>query len=175
MRSRGLKGSAEPSETHRRVLRVGRYLPQRGCEKPLGDSPTSPARHLLIAWSRRSRSRVEFDPETNEPSAEVEEAVGNFNPFDAAVFHQEDYRSRLDAAIDTLPPEQIRIIEMLRQGIPIDSKEPGAVTIARTLGKSEKTIRTYRDRCNRRDEDQRLACCGSNQAGGALQGPRAKG
>jgi DNA-directed RNA polymerase specialized sigma24 family protein len=35
---------------------------------------------------------------------------------------------------------------MLRQGIPIDSKEPGAVTIARTLGKSEKTIRTHRDR-----------------------------
>jgi DNA-binding NarL/FixJ family response regulator len=44
-----------------------------------------------------------------------------------------------------LPPEQIRIIEMLRQGIPIDSNEPGAVTIARTLRKSEKTIRTHRD------------------------------
>jgi len=99
------------------------------------------------AWREENRTTtIEFDPETNEPSAEVEEACGNFNPFDAAVFHQKDYRSRLDAAIDTLPREQIRIIEMLRQGIPIDSKEPGAVTIARTLGKSEKTIRTYRDR-----------------------------
>jgi DNA-directed RNA polymerase specialized sigma24 family protein len=99
------------------------------------------------AWREEKRTTpIEFDPETNELSAEVEEAAGNFNPFDAVVFHQEDYRSRLDAAIDTLPREQIRIIEMLRQGIPIDSKEPGVVTIARALGKSEKTIRTYRDR-----------------------------
>src|SRR5262249_43955185 len=89
---------------------------------------------------------LEFDRETNEPATEVEEAAGCFDPFNTAVFHQEDYRSCLDAAIDTLPPEQIRIVEMLRQGIPIDSKEPGVVTIARALGKSEKTIRIHRDR-----------------------------
>ena len=52
----------------------------------------------------------------------------------------------MDAAIEGLPPDQIRIIEMLRQGIPIDSKEAGAVTIAKALGKSEKTIRTHRDK-----------------------------
>ena len=34
---------------------------------------------------------------------------------------------------------------MILQGIPIDSKEAGAVTIAKVLNKSEKTIRTYRD------------------------------
>jgi hypothetical protein len=98
------------------------------------------------AWREENRTTtIEFDPETNEPSAEVEAALGNFNPFESAC-EGNDYRSRLDAAIDTLPPEQTRIIEMLRQGIPIDSKDPGTITIAKTLGKSEKTIRLHRDR-----------------------------
>ncbi len=35
---------------------------------------------------------------------------------------------------------------MLRQGIPIDSQDPDVVTIAKTLKKSEKTIRLHRDR-----------------------------
>jgi hypothetical protein len=30
--------------------------------------------------------------------------------------------------------------------IPIDSNDPAAVTIAKTLGKCEKTIRTHRDK-----------------------------
>jgi hypothetical protein len=99
------------------------------------------------AWREENRTvSIDVDPESNEPSTAVEEAAGHFNPFDAAVFHQTDFRSRLDAAIDTLPREQIRIIEMLRQGIPIDSKDPRAMTIAKALGKSEKTIRTHRDR-----------------------------
>lgn len=35
---------------------------------------------------------------------------------------------------------------MLRQGVPIDSKEPDVMTIAKALGRSEKTIRTHRDK-----------------------------
>lgn len=97
------------------------------------------------AWREENRSTtIEYDQETNEPSAEVEEAAGSFNPFEN--LEESDYRSRLDAAIDTLPPEQIRIIQMLREGFPIDSKDPAAVTIAKTLKKSEKTIRLHRDR-----------------------------
>ena len=99
------------------------------------------------AWREENRTTtIEYDPETNEPSAEVEKAAGASNPFERSDLDGDDYRSRLDAAIDTLPREQIRIIEMLRKGIPIDSKDPGAVTIAKTLGKSEKTIRIHRDR-----------------------------
>jgi hypothetical protein len=97
------------------------------------------------AWREENRTTtIEYDPETNEPSAEVEEAAGSFNPFEN--LEENDYRSRLDAAIDTLSPEQTRIIQMLRQGFPIDSKDPDAVTIAKTLKKSEKTIRLHRDR-----------------------------
>jgi DNA-binding CsgD family transcriptional regulator len=40
---------------------------------------------------------------------------------------------------------QQRIIEMLRQGVQIDSNDPGTVTISKSLGKSEKTIRNHRD------------------------------
>jgi len=99
------------------------------------------------AWREANRTTtIEYDQETNELSAEVEEAVGTFNPFENSEFEENDYRSRLDAAIDTLPPEQIRIIQMLRQGFPIDSKDPDAVTIAKSLNKSEKTIRLHRDR-----------------------------
>lgn len=97
------------------------------------------------AWREENRTAsIEYDPETNEPSPEVEEAAGSVNPFEN--LEANDYRSRLDAAIDSLPPEQIRIMEMLRQGFPIDSTDPDTVTIAKTLKKSEKTIRLHRDR-----------------------------
>lgn len=99
------------------------------------------------AWREENRTvSLEFDDETGEPSPEVERAAGSFDPFDPPESQEADYRSRLEAAIDTLSMEQIRIIQMLRQGIPIDSKEEGAVTIAKTLGRTEKTIRSNRDK-----------------------------
>ncbi|MFK4488895.1 RNA polymerase sigma factor [Bradyrhizobium sp. USDA 336] len=99
------------------------------------------------AWREENRSQpLEYDGETGELAAEVEKAAGSFDPFASGEIDGTDYRSRLDAAIDTLPAEQIRIIEMLRQGFPIDSKDLDAMTIAKALGKSEKTIRSHRDK-----------------------------
>lgn len=99
------------------------------------------------AWKEENRqSPLEFDEDTGEPSAEVERALGSFDPFARDKFSDAVYRSRLDEAIESLPPEQNRIITMLRQGFSIDSKDPEEVTIARSLGRSEKTIRTYRDK-----------------------------
>ena len=95
-------------------------------------------------WRYENR-HTNLDDETGELSIEIELAVDGFDPFNVPQLDVDDYRSRLDAAIDTLPPEQRRIVEMIRQGIPIDSKEAGAVTIAKALNKSERTIRTYRD------------------------------
>jgi hypothetical protein len=57
----------------------------------------------------------------------------------------DDFRSGLDEAIGELPLLQARIIGMLREDIPIDSQDPAQVTIARTLQRSERTIRTQRD------------------------------
>ena len=79
-------------------------------------------------------------------SAEVSGSDGGFNPFDYDSIEIADYRSLLDRAIDSLPPIQQRILEMIRHEIPIHSKDPGAVTIAGTLGKCEKTIRLQRDK-----------------------------
>ncbi len=99
------------------------------------------------AWRDENRSKpLEYDEESDELSPEVETAVGVHDPFADSEFDDPTYRSRLDAAIEALPTEQSRIIEMLRQGFPIDSKEPGVMTIAKALGRSEKTIRTYRDK-----------------------------
>ncbi len=99
------------------------------------------------AWRNENRSQpLEYDEESGELSPEVEAAAGTYDPFAASDFGDSPYRSRLDAAIEALPTEQSRIIHMLRQGFPIDSKEPNVMTIAKALGRSEKTIRTYRDK-----------------------------
>ena len=99
------------------------------------------------AWRDENRSApLKYDDETGELTEEVERAADSFDPFNQPEIDGSDYRSRLDAAIDILPPEQMRIIEMLRKGIPIDSKDVNAVTIAKAIGRSEKTIRTHRDK-----------------------------
>lgn len=99
------------------------------------------------AWRDENRSQpLEYDEESGELSPEVEAAAGAYDPFAASDFDDPAYRSRLDAAIEALPTEQSRIIHMLRQGFPIDSKEPDVMTIAKALGRSEKTVRTYRDK-----------------------------
>lgn len=99
-------------------------------------------------WRDENRSTpLEASDEEGELSAEVEEAAaGNYDPLSAEALDDARYRSRLDVAIDSLPPVQSRIVEMLRQGIPIDSKDPSVLTISGVLGKVEKTIRNQRDK-----------------------------
>ena len=100
------------------------------------------------AWRDENRSQpLEYDEESGELSPEVEAAA-------------RDPRSLSPRRISTIRltgrawmrrlrlyrREQSRIIHMLRQGFPIDSKEPDVMTIAKALGRSEKTVRTYRDK-----------------------------
>ena len=86
------------------------------------------------------------DKITGQPKLEAEYAAGSFEQLYIKALEEEDYRLRLYAAINSLPVDQRRIIHMLLQEIPIDSKNPDVVTISKALGKSEKTIRTYRDK-----------------------------
>lgn len=98
------------------------------------------------AWRDENRSQaLEYD-DSGELSPEVEAAAGAHDPFAALDLDDAAYRLRLDAAIEALPTEQSRIIQMMRQGFPIDSKEPDVMTISKVLGRSEKTVRTYRDK-----------------------------
>jgi DNA-directed RNA polymerase specialized sigma24 family protein len=76
----------------------------------------------------------------------VESLVGNYNPFDPDELDMKNYRLLLDDAIGSLPELQRRIVVMLRQEVPIESKDPSIESISKVLGKSEKTIRTHRDK-----------------------------
>jgi DNA-directed RNA polymerase specialized sigma24 family protein len=99
------------------------------------------------AWKEENASRpLSLDEETNDLSPEIEAAAAAQNPLANTKIDDPDYRSRLDAAIDGLPPNQRRIIELLRQGIPIETKEPDVPSIVDLVGAVEKTVRNRRDR-----------------------------
>jgi len=99
------------------------------------------------AQTEESRSRpFEGDPETGELPVSIELAARDHVPFDAPENWTDDYRSQLARAISSLTPEQIRIVHMLSLDIPIDSKDADTLTIAKALGRSEKTIRNQRDK-----------------------------
>jgi hypothetical protein len=99
------------------------------------------------AFKEEKRSEpMTYDDETSELNAEIEEAAAAQNLLSLSELDDPAYRLRLDAAIDSLPETQRRVIELLRKGIPIDSKEPGVTTIVQTLGCVEKTVRNRRDR-----------------------------
>ena len=99
------------------------------------------------AWRDENRSEpLELDDESGAVSPEVEAAAHRQNEGLLSELDDPVYWSQLDPAIDALPNDQRRTIHMLSQGIPIDSKEPDVLTIARALGRSEKTIRNYRDK-----------------------------
>lgn len=96
-------------------------------------------------WKRDSQSEELGTDEDGAYNA-LDEAIGGYDPFDPRELDEKFYRLRLDEEIDSLPELQRRIVEMWRQEIPIDSQDPSVVTISKALGKSEKTIRTHRDK-----------------------------
>jgi DNA-directed RNA polymerase specialized sigma24 family protein len=98
------------------------------------------------AWRRERRRAPLEDDETGVVRAEVEAAAGTVDPLADAGREDPAYRKRLDAAIDSLPPEQREIIHMLMLGYPIEAKDPEATSIAKTLGCVERTVRSRRDR-----------------------------
>lgn len=98
------------------------------------------ARH----WKRENRT-AELENEDGEVSTKVE-AVVKYDPFDADELDKKDYRLRLDDAIDSLPDLQRRIVVMLRQEIPIESKDPSVESISKSLCRSEKSVRMHRDK-----------------------------
>jgi hypothetical protein len=108
------------------------------------------ARMLQDARKKASKERRRKAPLMNEDTGEidpqVEQAAGSFNPFDPENISEEYYRSVLDEAMEDLPTTQKRIIEMIRNDVLIDSKDPNVQTISKTLSISEKTVRNQRNR-----------------------------
>lgn len=101
-------------------------------------------------WRDEKRSQpMTYDDDNGELSPEIEQAAGSVNPFEGPEFHDEAFRSRLDAAIEALPTEQSRTIQMLMLGYQIDSEDPTVMTICKVLGKTPKTIWNYRERAKK--------------------------
>lgn len=96
-------------------------------------------------WTRENRSEA-LETDEQKVSEVTKVVIGGYNPFDPDELDKKDYRLLLDEAIDSLPEFQMRIVEMLRQGVPIESKDPSVDSISKVLGKTEKTIRTHRDK-----------------------------
>jgi hypothetical protein len=99
------------------------------------------------AWRDENRTQpISFDDDSGELSPEIEKAAGSINPLEALQIDDEDFRLRLDAAIEALPTEQSRTIQMLMLDYQIHSEDPKVLTICKVLGKTPKTIWNYRDR-----------------------------
>lgn len=98
------------------------------------------------AWKEENASQPLNYDEENELSPDVEAAAAALNPLDDPEIDNPGYRSRLDAAIDALPPNQRRVVELLRKGIAIESKVPNVPSIVGIVGAVEKTIRNRRDK-----------------------------
>lgn len=79
-------------------------------------------------------------------SPEVEAAAADFLGGDPQKIDDPVFRFQLDAAIDVLPDDQRRVVGLLLQGFPIDSKDPNVMTIAKMLKCNERTVRNRRDR-----------------------------
>ena len=99
------------------------------------------------AWRDENRTQtISYDDDSGELSPEVERAAGSVNPFEDLKIDDEAFRLRLDAAIEALPTEQSRTIQMLMLDYQIHSEDPNVITICKVLGKTPKTIWNYRDR-----------------------------
>ncbi len=97
---------------------------------------------------RRDSARtqpLERNGETNEPSIEVERAVGSLDIAQELLSDDPIYRSRVAAAIDSLPDKQRRVIEMILQDMPLDSSDDDVLSIRKVLDVVEKTVRNRRD------------------------------
>lgn len=113
------------------------------------DHAVAAARSTAKRGARRRENRavpMTYDDETSELNAEIEEAAAAQNPVSESKLDDPGYRSKLDGAIERLPEPQRLVMELLRMGYPIESKEPGIRDIVSILGCAEKTVRNRRDK-----------------------------
>ncbi len=103
------------------------------------------ARRTVMRTDSRTES-MSPEEDTNAPSPEVEAALTKLKGFGEEEMPDFLYRSRLLAAINTLPNDEKRVIELILQDFLIDSTDPEVLTISKILGCSEKTVRNRRDR-----------------------------
>lgn len=98
-------------------------------------------------WRDENRSEPIDDP-TSGNAAEAAEAISS-SLLDVEIFSDPLFRERLYAAIDALPSEQSRTMHLLLLGWQAHSNDPAAMTIAKALGCSDRSVRNYRARAEK--------------------------
>jgi len=106
-----------------------------------------------VLRKRPGQVSATYEGDTNEPTAEVEKALGAVRNPENGEGLDVLYRSKLLAAISSLPPDEQRVIELILEDLPIDSQDEGVLTIVKVLGCVEKTVRNRRDRAFARLRD----------------------
>ena len=94
------------------------------------------------------------DEESGDIREDVEASFTLFNPPSMTLEEELTYRFQIRQAIDSLPDEERRVIDMLEAGISIESKDPNEPSISRELGCTPKTVRNRRKRALKKIREQ---------------------
>ncbi len=92
---------------------------------------------------------LEYDESGDLPD-DVEEYSSLLNAPSMTPEEEITYRFQVRGAIDSLPEEERRVIDMLEAELPIESKIPDEPSISGLLGCTPKTVRNRRDRAIQR-------------------------
>jgi RNA polymerase sigma factor (sigma-70 family) len=108
------------------------------------------ARRKLDAWRKmykrdKPTTELKYD-EDGDIAAEVEASLARLNPNERSVEDDITYRFQLQRAIETLPEDEKRVINMIFAGIPSESADPDVPTISKILGCGPQTVRNRRNR-----------------------------
>jgi DNA-directed RNA polymerase specialized sigma24 family protein len=110
------------------------------------------AREKVARYESRRLSLANTDDESGDCN-DIEDALARLRGQDEGIGDDCFYRSRLQAAISSLPDAERRVVELLLQEIPIDSQDDNVLTITKILDCAEKTVRNRRDRAFKRIRD----------------------
>jgi DNA-directed RNA polymerase specialized sigma24 family protein len=92
---------------------------------------------------------LEYD-ESGDVTSEAEDSLNRYQPGRMTPEEDLTYRFQLRAAIDSLPRDERRLIDMEEAGYPDQSEDPEVHTIAKLLGRTPKTVRAMRKRAYQR-------------------------
>lgn len=98
-----------------------------------------------IGKERAHYQPVTPDQDSDGPYEDVEAALAALRDRSEEK-DREHYRSRLHLAISSLPRDERQVIELMLEGLPIDSEDDSVLTIRKVLKCAEKTVRNRRDR-----------------------------
>lgn len=95
---------------------------------------------------RESAKENVEDNVTGEVRAVVEAALDRYKSTGLTAEEDLDYRIHLRRAIDALPTEERKVIDLMLADIPIETNKEGEPSMIELLGCVEKTVRNRRDR-----------------------------